>query len=428
MKTERRWWVGLLLGVAAVGCTQLSGLDQNYHLVESSGTVGMLGRSCLHTGQLACAGHAQKSKLICGSDGTWATNGTCDGDTRCDTTAGFEQGTCKPTVSGCAGKQAADVVCEGTKRVRCGPDLVTTEDVEMCSGACVLGKCLMPPSCVALPATCGPGRNEFCCAVASVPGGSYNRINDPSFPATVSGFLLDRFEVTAGRFRNFVAAYPSSKPKAGDGAHPLIANSGWKPAWDVNLPADRQTLMSWNDSSPSCQMSATWNDALAANVNLPANCISWYLAMAFCAWDGGRLPTDAEWNYAAAGGNEQRPYPWGTTEIDSRYAVFDCLADGVPAPSCTRTWILQVGSKPKGNGKWGHADLAGSMWEWSLDAYEDRYSATCSNCANLTDDPYRMLRGGSFLDGSSQLRSSARIKFSTTESTINIGIRCARTP
>lgn len=152
MKTRRRWWAVPLLGVvAAVGCAQVFGLDKEYRLVEDAGAggsggsqagnIGILGGLCPQTGLLACAGHAQKSKLICGPDGKWATNGTCDGDTLCDTATGLEQGTCKAPVAVCAGQHGADVVCEGTKRVRCGPDLLTREDVEFCTNVCIGGNC-----------------------------------------------------------------------------------------------------------------------------------------------------------------------------------------------------------------------------------------------------------------------------------------------
>ena len=104
------------------------------------------------------------------------------------------------------------------------------------------------------------------------------------------------------------------------------------------------------------------------------NCIDWYDAFAFCAWDGGRLAMEAEWNYAAAGGSLQQPYPWGAAMLDTMHAVYECTGDGSAAGQCWETDILNVGSKsPTGDGKWGQADLAGGVWEWNLDWYASPY-------------------------------------------------------
>jgi formylglycine-generating enzyme required for sulfatase activity len=253
------------------------------------------------------------------------------------------------------------------------------------------------------------------------------------YPATVSRFLLDRFEVTVGRFRKFVAAYPGSKPGTGAGAHPLIARSGWDAAWDSSLPADAAALKTAVKCNSTYQ---TWTDAAAANEHLPMNCLSWYVAFAFCAWDGGRLPTEAEWNYAAAGGggaDGQREYPWSkppsSTTIDSTYAVHDCMGDGVMPQSCALSDIQAVGSRSPGDGRWGQADLAGNMWEWVLDWYKDPYaSQECNDCANLASTSSRVFRGGSFGDGASYLLSSARVYVGPSSSSDSVGARCARTP
>ncbi len=477
--TRLRWtgWMGML--ASCVGCAQIFGLDKDYRINDGAGeggggesgtgAVGTLGKPCPRSGVLACAGNAQKSKLICDPEEKWSTNGTCDDDTLCDTAVGVDQGTCKPVVKACSQGEPNGVVCDGTTRLRCGPDLVTADVIESCayvcskdkcSGACnpgskqcnqdtpqscdesgtwisqaacsvqteicVAGGCAVPPSCASHLPTCGPEGDENCCASTFVMGGAYHRGNDSMYPATVSSFRLDRFEVTVGRFREFVAVYPDSKPKMGDGAHPRISGTGWDTAWDKKLPADLASLLASVKCVPTYQ---TWTDSPGKNDDLPMNCLSWYIAFAFCAWDGGRLPTEAEWNYAAAGGAEQRSYPWGDATLDPAYAVYDCTGDGSPAGSCAPSDILTVGSKPAGDSQWGQADMAGGLWEWNLDWHADPYpSFECKDCANTKDTSFRVLRGGSWASGAPDLLSSSRIGDDPASRTNGFGVRCAREP
>ncbi|WP_437964677.1 SUMF1/EgtB/PvdO family nonheme iron enzyme [Sorangium sp. So ce260] len=256
----------------------------------------------------------------------------------------------------------------------------------------------------------------------------FNRDNDARFPATLSGFSLDRFEVTVGRFRRFVEAYPASKPAPGAGRHPLIAGSGWSADWAGHLPADAAAL----ETAVLCSAGYhTWTNEPGDHEQLPMNCLSWYEAFAFCAWDGGRLATEAEWNYAAAGGDEQRAYPWSTpassTTIDGSYAVYGCAADGSAPGDCASSAIQVVGSRsPKGDGRWGHADLAGNVWEWVLDSYTD-YPSECDDCANLTIVSLRAIRGGGWFYDASGLLSSRRYDGNPYVRS-HVGVRCARTP
>lgn len=276
---------------------------------------------------------------------------------------------------------------------------------------------------------CGPKGTESCCSAPKVQGGTFSRSYDgltpghmdPGYVASVSDFWLDRFEVTVGRFRAFVDAYPASRPNAGDGAHPLIANSGWQSVWDPALPPDAKSLQ----ADVSCS-GTTWTDAPDANETKPMSCVSWWLAFAFCAWDHGRLPTEAEWNYAAAGGDEQLVYPFSTEPqsayIDPALAVYK------------ESTALAVGSKsPAGDGRWGQADLAGNLWEWVLDYWSDPYPSTsCVDCANLINPNLpnafnpRVSRGGAFGEAPQYLDAAARASADATGRSQFGGFRCAR--
>ena len=290
-----------------------------------------------------------------------------------------------------------------------------------------------PQSCAELAATCGPNQNEDCCSALELPGGTFFRSHDVandamypnmSYPAKESPFVLDRFEVTVGRFRKFVETgrgTRSNAPSASSGSRSLNGTSGqggWEPSWDIILTADTTALV----VALKCnEIFQTWTDARGPNEELPINCVTWYEAFAFCVWDGGFLPTETEWNFAAAGGSEQRAYSW-SKPADS--TVIDC----------TRTNYGICGSAPKragdtsplGDGLWGHADLGGNMWEWSLDWYHNQYENPCSDCANTTPTTSRTVRGGGFVSDPTLLRIGHRHGGPPTSRYRDVGLRCAR--
>ncbi|KYF75030.1 hypothetical protein BE11_25530 [Sorangium cellulosum] len=337
--------------------------------------------------------------------------------------------------AGGPGCSAGEMTCSANTPQRCVGG--RWEDAAPCPATapvCDEGQC-RTASCAGLQAACGPSGTESCCASEAVPGGTFSRrtADGADHPATISPFVLDRFEVTIGRFRKFVEAYPGSLPDVGAGAHPAIPGSGWAQGWDIEdagLPADATALR----SSLNCDMDyPLWTDEADAREQLPMTCLSWYLAFAFCAWDGGRLPTEAEWYFAAAGGDEQREYPWSappdSTVIDDRHAVYDCTGGGAEDDSCTMSDIQPVGSRSEqGDGKWGHADLAGSMWEWALDWAGD-YPEPCEDCATMEDGGSgRVIRGGTWYSDDSYLRTSHRNAYPPSVRYSHVGVRCARTP
>jgi formylglycine-generating enzyme required for sulfatase activity len=305
------------------------------------------------------------------------------------------------------------------------------------------------PSCIGLATTCGTSNSDSCCNSPVIPGDfgaetyfrSYDMAGDSnsgdaSFPAMVNDFRLDKYEVTVGRFRVFVNAgmgTQSNPPISGTGAHTRIAGSGWDATWNTNLAVNTDALMARLKCETKYQ---TWTDMPGSNENRPMNCVSWYEATAFCAWDGGYLPTEAEWNYAAAGGPEQRAYPWSTPAgsllLDGSHASYmvgsDCVGDDMAG--CAITDLVPVGSKPAGDGRWGQSDLAGNVVEWVLD-WDGTYPSPCVDCANLAPGGTRAMRGGCFNGPATWLRTGTRTVFvDTTPATRGgvIGFRCARPP
>jgi formylglycine-generating enzyme required for sulfatase activity len=286
--------------------------------------------------------------------------------------------------------------------------------------------------------TCG-GSNENCCTSLLVKGGTFpmgrsettgasdyfpsGGANElPEHLATVSSFYLDKFEVTMGRFRKFLEQYPGNMPAVGAGAIPGKPGSGWQAGWPVVPKADLITALK-NDTY------AIWTDLPSSSETRPVTMVTWYEAFAFCLWDGGRLPTEAEWEYAAAGGGLNRLYPWGNASPDGR-ASFHCKGDGSVAGNCNKTDIRPVGSFSMGSGFYGHLDLAGNVWEWAFDDYDAGYYATgpCNNCVNLTSTGNKVFRGGSWVDTSALLRGVFRNQVLPTVRASNGGIRCLRSP
>ena len=157
----------------------------------------------------------------------------------------------------------------------------------------------------------------------------------------------------------------------------------------------------------------------------PVVFLTWHDATAFCDWAGGRLPSEAEWEYAARAGHDARIYWWGD-EPSRDWANFGANECCQGATGGADTWIntAPVGSLPAND--FGLHDMTGNVWEW-VDAWIDDYPDEAVTDPRPTDTGYlRVMRGASWLNFPSVLRVSVRLPFAADSRTSNVGARCAR--
>lgn len=293
-----------------------------------------------------------------------------------------------------------------------------------------------PPSCAGLSRTCGASGSADCCASLQVPGGTFDITTTPLYRANVSTFRLDKFEVTVGRFRKFVAAWDGGwRPAESAGKHrhlnggkglALLSGqggfeSGWSSEWNGFLAT---TPSGWDTNLKSKpgearQQIQVWTPSPGPSETQPISHVTFYEAYAFCAWDGGFLPSEAEWLYASAAGSEKRPYPWGS-DMPSTGNSYYCESE-----TCSAT---NVGSKsPQGDGKWGQSDLAGNVIEWTQDGYGGfPQNRTCTDCMVLGDFSRREMRSACNLTSPSNLNNDCRPSNPPDARSYSVGFRCAR--
>jgi cysteine-rich repeat protein len=409
----------------------------SYYVVVS-GACGADGAAC----QLQCDG----CDVVCG-DGVWLAQEACDDGNTADGDGCNANCTAVEDGFDCPGGGAACVGACGDSLQLGGEacDDGNTADGDGCAGDCSAVEegfaCPVPgddcivdlpnPSCEGLETTCN---DESCCTTLWLPGGEFlmgapeddpdaTAAEKPEHSVRLSEYFLDKYEVTVGRFRKFVEAYDGTPPADGTGQHPRIQGTGWQSHWP--LPVDQEEIL----AMVADRTSTTWTTDPGAFEARPINYLTWYVAYLFCAWDGGRLPTEAEWEFAASAGDENRAYPWGNEEPDDTRGAFDL------------DWPV-VGSVVAGEGRWGHLDLAGSVSEWTLDAYEgDWYGIvldSCVDCANTvsgawtasgSDGENQVVRGT--VNNATPRRPLPAWKRSGASASTNVsgsfrGVRCAR--
>jgi formylglycine-generating enzyme required for sulfatase activity len=305
-----------------------------------------------------------------------------------------------------------------------------------------------------------------------IPGGEFTMGTDselgwpdekPAHRVRVDGFFIDATEVTNAQFRRFVEATnyattaetppsleeimkqsppgtsPPAKEKLVAGSLVFAMTSG---------PVNTRDFSQWWRWTPG----ANWRHPEGPESNIdgrgehPVVQVSWDDAVAYAKWAGKRLPTEAEWEFAARGGLDKKPYAWGDAKpgADGRW---QCNIWQGEFPHKNTVDDGFVGTAPvksySANG-YGLHDMAGNVWEWCADWYQrDLYSTRAGRLTVNPQGPERTIgpaqpsmpqrvqRGGSFLCNDSycsRYRPSARHGNSPDTGMSHLGFRCVKSP
>ena len=279
----------------------------------------------------------------------------------------------------------------------------------------------------------------------------------PKHKVTLDGFWMDATEVTNAQFQQFVKAtgYITTAERKPDWQElkkqlppgtPKPDDSQLVPASLVFTPPNHAIDLNDYGQWWSWTKGASWKHPhgpasdIKGKENYPVVHISWYDAQAYCKWAGKRLPTEAEWEYAARGGWANAIYPWGNEPVDAGGPRANSWQGHFPDKNTVADkfyYTAPVKSFPA-NG-YGLYDMAGNVWEWCSDYYHHTYYKTVAAGVKNPpgpaqsldpDEPYakkRVIRGGSFLCNDSYCsgyRVARRMKSTEDSGMEHVGFRC----